>query len=185
MAINHQLLMEQSVLQLQRLVKARRELDAAILRTERSLRHAATAVARENNRTISFSLLSKDTDDMGVTEAIRKVLHAYPIWLSPVSIRDLLHTVGFDSSRYKHPLTSIHSILRRLITLGEVVRIDCAQRGHMYTLAENCGDERPTGSQPHLHGHDEESRRLAVGCQSTNRLIVFGPAIRTRSREGR
>jgi hypothetical protein len=37
-------------------------------------------------------------------------------------VRDLLPCVGFDTGRYKHPLTSIHSTLRRLLVTGEVVR---------------------------------------------------------------
>ena len=135
MATNHQRLMEQSVLRLQELVKARRELDAAILKVQRCVRWAAIETARENGRFISLSLTSTDTGHLGVTEAVRKVLNAYPIWLSPVAIRDLLPTIGFDFTRYKHPLTSIHSILRRLVAVGEVVRADHSQAGSVYAWA--------------------------------------------------
>jgi hypothetical protein len=112
MAIKRHELMETSVLQLSALVKARRNLNKEILRLQRLLYYGATHIPRGN----------VETRPLGVTDAIRTVFRYYPMWLSPVLIRDLLPTIGFDFSHYKHPLTSIHAILRRLVASGEVIQ---------------------------------------------------------------
>ncbi len=137
MAIDYQRLTEASILQLSSLIRARRDLDAEILKVQRRVRSNA---ARGNKGTTSSAILSSNTGPLGVTEAVRRVLHYYPMWLSPVSVRDLLPTIGFDFSHYKHPLTSIHSILRRLIATGEVIRADRPQVGAAYMWAGYLSD---------------------------------------------
>jgi hypothetical protein len=59
---------------------------------------------------------------IGFTEAVRQVLSTYRIGLSPVAVRDLLPTVGFETSLYHEPLPSIHVILKRLVSRGEVTQ---------------------------------------------------------------
>lgn len=79
-------------------------------------------------------------DSLGVTDAIRQVLSTYPIWLTPSGVRDLFPSIGFDATHYKHPLTSIHSILRRLVATGEVVRTDQLPGATGYMWAKYLGD---------------------------------------------
>lgn len=157
MAIDYLQLTQTSVLQLSDLVRARRDLDAKILRLQRQLRSTAAQLPRKGQRAAS-SALSPSMDCVGITDAVRRVLLTYPIWLTPVSVRDLLPCVGFDADRYKHLLASIHSILRRLVATGEVVRTDELRDTTQYVWAESlrappgrcpssaCGSKQPTRS---------------------------------------
>jgi hypothetical protein len=59
--------------------------------------------------------------DTGLTDAVREVLktdtHTY---FSPVNVRDRLRGRGYDISKYKNVLASIHTILKRLKDQDEV-----------------------------------------------------------------
>jgi hypothetical protein len=54
--------------------------------------------------------------DIGFTDAIREVLKSKGqyVGFTPVGVRDALKAAGFDLSKYKNPLASIHTILKRL-----------------------------------------------------------------------
>ena len=164
MAIDYLRLTEASLLQLSSLIRARRDLDAEILKLQRRVRSNAAHLSRGNEEITSSAIPSSNTGPLGVTEAVRRVFHYYPMWLSPVSVRDLLPTVGFDFSHYKHPLTSIHSILRRLVATGELIRANRPQVGTAYVWA-GCLDDsfnRQTREnpelEPHPHRRTEEHR---------------------------
>lgn len=58
--------------------------------------------------------------DIGLTDAVRKVLQANGKFMTPVGVRTGLRTLGFDIGRYKNPLASIHTVLKRLKDAGEV-----------------------------------------------------------------
>lgn len=139
MAIDYLQLTQTSVLQLSDLVRARRDLDAKILRLQRQLRSTAAQLPRKGQKAVS-SAPTPSMGCVGITDAVRRVLLTYPIWLTPVSVRDLLPCVGFDADRYKHPLASIHSILRRLVATGEVVRTDQLRDTTRYVWAESLRD---------------------------------------------
>lgn len=138
MSIDYHRIVEASVLRLNELIKERHELDAEILKLYRRLRSVTEQMSRTNDGTGGLAGRSSNPESLGVTEAVRRALQHYPMWLSPVSIRNLLPTIGFDFSRYKHPLTSIHSVLRRLVTAGEVIRItNPSGFGTAYMWAQN------------------------------------------------
>jgi hypothetical protein len=121
MAIDYLQLTQTSILELTDLVRARRDLDTKIPRLQRQLRSTAAELSQKAERA-EDSIPSGSVGCAGITQAVRRVLMTYPISLTPVSVRDLLPCLGFDTGRYKHPLTSIHSTLRRLLVTGEVVR---------------------------------------------------------------
>jgi|SRR5215472_9455348 len=133
MAVDYPQLLEDSVLKLSNLIKQRRKLDRDIARLERFI----TSTARATQVTLPITRASAaptfDISSIGFTEAIRRVLDIYRIWLTPVLIRDLLPTVGFSTNRYKHPLPSIHVTLNRLALGGEII---CRSRpnGHVAYL---------------------------------------------------
>jgi hypothetical protein len=135
MAIDYLQLTQTSVLRLSDLVRARRQLDAKILRLQRQLRSTTAQLPQKEERAAN-SAPSAGRGCVGVTDAVRRVLLTYPISLTPVSVRDLLPCVGFDAGNYKHPLTSIHSILRRFVASGEVVRTDQLPNPPRYVWAE-------------------------------------------------
>jgi hypothetical protein len=60
-------------------------------------------------------------EDIGFTDAIREVLQEDPggRYFSPIYMRDALKMNGFNITKYKNPLASIHTILKRLQTRGE------------------------------------------------------------------
>jgi hypothetical protein len=59
--------------------------------------------------------------DAGFTDAIREVLKSKGRYsgFTPVGVRDALKAAGFDLGKYKNPLASIHTILKRLEIKGE------------------------------------------------------------------
>jgi hypothetical protein len=131
MAIDYLQITQTSVLQLCNLVRARRDLDAKILRLRRQLRSIADELPRNGERGANPTSSAR-MGCGGLTDAVRRVLLTYPISLTPVSVRDLLPTVSFDPGRYKHPLTSIHTILRRLVAIGEVLRVEQSPNSARY-----------------------------------------------------
>lgn len=161
MAIDYLQLTQTSVLQLSHLVRARRDLDAKILRLQRQLRLTAAQSPWKGQRVTSAP--SPGMGSVGITDAVRRVLLSYPIWLTPVSVRDLLPCVGFDADRYKHPLASIHSILRRLVATGEVVRTDQQRNTTQYVWAESL---RNLPGEPLHHSSELQNQMLAGFCEN-------------------
>ncbi|HXC71393.1 MAG TPA: hypothetical protein VN644_15535 [Pyrinomonadaceae bacterium] len=59
--------------------------------------------------------------DTGLTDAVRKALQSVSnVSLSPVQVRNRMEKMGFDLKAYKNVLASIHTILKRLQTKGDV-----------------------------------------------------------------
>jgi hypothetical protein len=117
MAINYQLLLTDSVDRLSRLLRERRRLDEEIERLQRQVRKAADG--GNNGRDI---ITLADPEGIGLTQAISHVFQTYDIELTAVTVRDLLPTLGFDTSKYKDPLLSIHAILKRLVSRDIITR---------------------------------------------------------------
>jgi len=58
--------------------------------------------------------------ELGLTDAVRSVLRASVAGLTPVEVRDRLGSFGIDLAVYSNPLASIHIVLKRLTTGGEL-----------------------------------------------------------------
>jgi hypothetical protein len=58
--------------------------------------------------------------DTGLSDAVREVLKTSDSFISPVFIRDFLRDNGYEISKYKNALASIHTVLKRLRSQGEV-----------------------------------------------------------------
>lgn len=168
MAIDYLQLTQTSVLRLSDLVRARRDIDAKILRLRRQLRSAVAELPRKAERAAGSTPGSTPSASMGcagVTDAVRRVLLTFPISLTPVSVRDLLPCVGFDANRYKHPLTSIHSILRRLVATGEVLRTDRLPDTPRYVWADYL---RESSDEPLRHNSESVQCRMPARIAKTN-----------------
>lgn len=129
MAINYQRVVEESVERLSDLIRQRRRLNAEVARVEgqiarqgKALRWAAAQLSQSNlSSTVTLPEISADEiEPLGLTEAIREVLRTYPVWLTPLVIRELLSFVSFNANTSQTPLVSIHVALRRLVASGEV-----------------------------------------------------------------
>jgi hypothetical protein len=64
--------------------------------------------------------------EVGFTDAVREVFrNADERFLyQPISVREKLKEMGFPIAKYKNPLASIHTILKRLVEHGEIIRVD-------------------------------------------------------------
>jgi hypothetical protein len=78
--------------------------------------------------------------ELGFTDAVRKVFENTKDHLHhPVSVRDELKKMGFPLAKYKNPLASIHTILKRLVDQGELDRLlldDVLRYGFKKTVAK-------------------------------------------------
>jgi hypothetical protein len=61
-----------------------------------------------------------DTCSSGITDRIRGILVQAAEPLSPPQIRDLLEAAGCDLKSYSNPLSTIHTVLRRLAEGEEI-----------------------------------------------------------------
>ncbi len=69
--------------------------------------------------------------DIGMTDAVRKVMQSKEEFFSPVAVRTELQKSGYDLAHYKNVLASIHTILKRLTEAGEV-RTDIVEDRTVY-----------------------------------------------------
>jgi len=83
--------------------------------------------------TLSRLLGLTPTVPMGLTDAIRLVVRGAGVPMTPVDVRDRLHAIGFDVSKYANDLAAVHTILKRLNQTGELRFIPRAPGKHQYT----------------------------------------------------
>jgi hypothetical protein len=83
--------------------------------------------------TLSQLLGLTPTVPMGLTEAIRLVVRGAGVPMTPIDVRDRLHAIGFDVSKYANDLAAVHTILKRLNQSGELRFIPRAPGKHQYT----------------------------------------------------
>src|SRR5262245_646702 len=60
------------------------------------------------------------TVPFGLTDAVRMVVRGAGVPMTPVEVRDRLHGMGFDVSKYTNDLAAVHTILKRLNQAGEI-----------------------------------------------------------------
>jgi hypothetical protein len=134
MPIDYQQIVGQSILRLADLVRQRRRLDSEIARLQGFLRSIVRRVPETSSGVpVSSDEATLSSDQLGITKAVAQILQTYQVSLTPVLIRDLLPCVGFDPSRYKDPLTSIHVVLKRLVMSGQVRRERPGGHGYVWT----------------------------------------------------
>lgn len=68
----------------------------------------------------------------GLTDACRLVLRSAGHPMTPTEVRDRLHAIGFDLSKYSSSLAAIHTVLKRLQEAREVrfVELDSGKFGY-------------------------------------------------------
>lgn len=118
----YQTSIEASMRRLSELMRERRKLDAEIARLQTLVRIQAVPAEDDPEKSTDCDSTVEEDEPIGFTEAIRQVLFTYPLWLTPVLVRDLLPSVGFDPDSSKNVLVSIHTVLKRLVRSGVAVR---------------------------------------------------------------
>jgi hypothetical protein len=73
------------------------------------------------------------TVPLGLTDAVRLIMRG-GVPMTPIDVRDRLHAIGFDVSKYANDLAAVHTILKRLNESGELRFIPRSPGQHQYTL---------------------------------------------------
>jgi hypothetical protein len=160
MSINYRKIMEDSIVKLSKSLKQRRKLDNEIARLQKLARWSALQQSSGNLPAAN----APQSGTVGLTEAVCKVLRLYETWLSPVLVRDLLSSVGFEIGIYHEPLPSIHVTLKRLVSSGEAVQCKRSSGGSVYTWADPQARlaEASTGVTLLGNGNSSEQSGLVV-----------------------
>lgn len=82
--------------------------------------------------TLSKLLGLTPTVPLGLTDAIRLVMRGVGIPMTPIDVRDRLHAIGFDVSKYANDLAAVHTILKRLNESGELRFVARGPGKHQY-----------------------------------------------------
>jgi hypothetical protein len=115
----------------------RRALDTAIreyeeLGAKRQAIDTRLAELAQTISTLSKLLGLTPTVPMGLTDAVRLVMRG-GVPMTPTEVRDRLHAIGFDTSKYANDLAAVHTILKRLNDSGELRFVPRAIGKHQYT----------------------------------------------------
>ena len=89
--------------------------------------------------TLSRLLGLTPTVPMGLTDAVRLVVRGAGVPMTPVEVRDRLHAIGFDVSKYTNDLAAVHTILKRLNESGEIRFVARAAPGAPHRYIWNTG----------------------------------------------
>jgi hypothetical protein len=161
----------------------RRALDAAIQEYEErgAQRQAIDKRLAELAQTIST--LSKllgltPTVPIGLTDAIRLVMRA-GVPMTPMEVRDRLHAIGFDVSKYANDLAAVHTILKRLNDSGELRFVPRAVGKHQYTWNR---PHTPVALGPDILRYMREASNERDAMQATDEDPPRRPSRGRRSR---
>jgi hypothetical protein len=73
------------------------------------------------------------TVPFGLTDAVRMIMRG-GVPMTPIEVRDRLHSIGFDVSKYANDLAAVHTILKRLNESGELRFMPRTPGKHQYIL---------------------------------------------------
>src|SRR3989475_12962006 len=82
--------------------------------------------------TLSRLLGYTPTVPFGLTDAVRLIMRG-GVPMTPIEVRDRLHAIGFDVSKYANDLAAVHTILKRLNNSGELRFVLRGIGKHQYT----------------------------------------------------
>ncbi len=93
--------------------------------------------------------IDRVVSELGITDAIKKVLASSKIPLSAPEIRSGLESIGVDLASYVNAGAVIHNTLTRLEKQSDVVRVqNPTGQTVAYALVKNVAYERALGSKP-------------------------------------
>ena len=111
--------------------------------------------------TLSKLLGFTPTVPLGLTDAVRLILRGSGVPMTAVDVRDRLHAIGFDVSKYTNDLAAIHTILKRLNESGSVRMIASGTLKPRYTWVHGKG-AAALGSDIARFMEDAASERRAM-----------------------
>jgi hypothetical protein len=61
-----------------------------------------------------------EEDALGLTDAIRQAFKTYGSSLAPTDVKERLEQSGYDTAKYGNVMASVHSVINRLVSRGEI-----------------------------------------------------------------
>jgi len=106
-------------------------------------------------------------DDMGISEAIRRVLRESQVALTPNQIKNKLSDFGFDLAQYSNSGAVIYNTLKRLERQKEITPVNDSSGTIAYTVTPSYADELGPLSPVPVYGSpnssaSQDARRKAV-----------------------
>jgi hypothetical protein len=98
-------------------VKQRREIDQQMSKL-RNLIIANANLLPEAERAVFIQQANESF--AGFTDSIREIFRTHVNGLTPIQVRDKLLELGFDLNSQSNPMASIHTVIRRLESAGEI-----------------------------------------------------------------
>jgi len=125
------------------------------------------------------------TVPFGLTDAIRMTVRGAGVPMTPVEVRDRLHAIGFDVSKYANDLAAVHTILKRLNESGEIRFL--ARPGGKHQYIWNAG-VTPVVLTKDVIQHVRDNTMEREAAQATDidvRPASRAPAVKRRKRSRR
>jgi hypothetical protein len=112
--------LEEARSEMVRLIQQRSEIDAKLSKLKHTVDALSALCEQPVSEPATPALTSAQIDDLGITDAIRKVLTDSKLPLTAPQIRDALVNLGIDVSQYASILTVIHNTIKRMTKQGEI-----------------------------------------------------------------
>src|SRR5258706_4593447 len=104
------------------------------------------------------------TVPLGLTDAVRLIMRG-GVPMTPIEVRDRLHAIGFDVSKYVNDLAAVHTILKRLNESGELRFVPRSPGRHQYTMNR---PSTPVALGPDIVRFMHENRHEQEAMQATD-----------------
>jgi hypothetical protein len=94
-----------------------------------------------------------DVNSLSLSDAIRLMIHSSTAGLSPIEIRTKLRDLGYDLSKFKTPMASIHTAVNRMLESEELVKVpDPDQDEEKEKIEAGKNFKVPTLPEPSMSG---------------------------------
>ena len=140
----------------------RRALDAAVKECEALGEQRRSIDKRLTELSQTIGTLSRvcgliPTVPWGLTDACRVVLRS-GLPMTATDVRDRLHSIGFDLSKYSSELAAIHTVLRRLNEAGELRLLAGGPKtgGYLWNMPSTLGGASALG--PEIAEHVRQTK---------------------------
>jgi hypothetical protein len=127
--LNYTELLDSAKTELESLHQLRNELDLQRAETDAkilALSKTITAIApitgpEEEQKWLSFlNALGATSAEVGITERIRGIFKGATTALATTDVRDQLQNSGWDLTKYSNALSTVHTVVKRLLDNGEL-----------------------------------------------------------------
>ena len=149
-------------------------LDAArdeLARLRRERHQLDLEITKHERLVATLGLITGEEEDSsqagGFTDAVRQILQASSVAVTPVEVRDRLNKSGFDF-KYTNLLANVHVVLKRLVQSREAIAVTPANEiGQRYWWSLNGAPVLPKSGSPAPSLKDVAARLIAEGKPSS------------------